>query len=182
MPRRTTRRKPKLPTPPCSPNISVLGRGTCSTPSPPPPPLPEIDLITTSEPLPPPPPLTAAKFSRQNGIIPAPAGPQFVFQPASSKGGIRNSSYAPGTAGTAAVAGSVGTAVSPYGRSSTARQTVNHQHQQQSFNRQPSTSAQQLQTTARQPTTPPKQSHSVGRQPANTPPQLQGDSQHIIIS
>jgi len=60
-PRRATRnRKPKLPTPPCSPKFGPPQKGPktstrSTTPSPPPPPQLEHELISTNEPLPPPP-------------------------------------------------------------------------------------------------------------------------------
>ena len=88
MPRRTTtRRKPKLPTPPCSPTLGTLGRRgaarlvppPCSTPSPPP--LPDQQeedqlIISSSEPLPPPPPLLLhlhqPECEQQQQLLPPP--------------------------------------------------------------------------------------------------------------
>merc|ERR1719483_45624 len=77
-PRRTTRnRKPKLPTPPCSPKFGPPQTGPktstrSTTPSPPPPPQLEHELIPTNEPLPPPPieslPATQSQGAKTNGF------------------------------------------------------------------------------------------------------------------
>ena len=56
----SSRRKPKLPTPPASPRT---GRGA-STPSPPPPPPEDNEFIACSEPLPPPPNVIGGNRSR----------------------------------------------------------------------------------------------------------------------
>jgi len=75
-PRRATRsRKPKLPTPPCSPKFGPSHTGPktstrSTTPSPPPPPQLDHELIATNEPLPPPPveslPLTQSQGEKTN--------------------------------------------------------------------------------------------------------------------
>jgi len=77
-PRRTTRsRKPKLPTPPCSPKFGPPQTGPknstrSTTPSPPPPPQLDHELISTNEPLPPPPvdslPATQSQGEKTNGF------------------------------------------------------------------------------------------------------------------
>lgn len=138
-PRRSTRRKPKLPTPPCSPNIG--GRtDTCSTPSPPPPPLPETDQIMCSEPLPPPPSLAGSQKPGRPAALPFPVAGR---QPATA---------------TSQILPAAGRQVAPppHHIVSTGRQPAAIPAQVSIAGRQPATTPTRVQTAGRQPANTPK--------------------------